>query len=277
MAVRNPMEPIADDDPLTPVQQAAPLAEASGPLVSAELVLGHVFARPELLAEALTHRSAAHDRHVRSRSRKAPPKGTGSNERLEFIGDRVLGLVVAEWLAERFPDEQEGQLGPRHAQLVSRQVLAGIAEAVGLADALAVAPNEARAGVQGLATVLSDALEAVIGALYLDGGLEVARRFIRTAWAGWIDGQVAPPKDPKTGLQEWALGRGLKLPVYATEARSGPSHAPVFTITVTVPGLAKAAGTEDTGRGSAGSKREAERLAAQDLLARLTDTERNRT
>ena len=247
MAVRDPLGQAPDD----------------GPLTAAQAILGHDFARPELLREALTHRSAAHDRHLQAGRPRPAVRGTGSNERLEFVGDRVLGLLIAEWLAERFPDEQEGQLGPRHAQLVSRPVLAEIAETAGLAAALAVAPNEARTGIRSLATVLSDALEAVIGALYLDGGLEAARRFVRGAWAPHMEAQHAPPKDPKTALQEWALGRGMALPGYHTETRSGPSHAPVFTIAVAI------AGRDATGRGTAGSKREAERLAAQDLLGRL--------
>ena len=130
-------------------------------------LLGHDFARPELLREALTHRSALRPR----------AKGLGSNERLEFIGDRVLGLVMAEWLAERFPVEQEGELGRRLAWLVSQPVLAVVAEEIGLAEALSVAPGEARAGVRQRATGLADALEASLGALYLDGGLDKARAF----------------------------------------------------------------------------------------------------
>src|ERR1700722_9376919 len=126
---------------------------------SFEAILGHVFQRPELLAEALTHRSAAQGRG----------RHKASNERLEFIGDRVLGLAMAEWLAERFPHEQEGDLGRRLAYLVSQPVLAGVAETIGLAAALSVAPGEARAGVTKRATVMADALEAALGALYLDG------------------------------------------------------------------------------------------------------------
>jgi ribonuclease-3 len=238
MAVRNPLEPHIHGDPLNPAA-----------LDDAEAILSHRFARPELLREALTHRSAAYRR------------GGFSNERLEFIGDRVLGLVMAEWLAERFPDEQEGELGPRHAQLVSRAMLAEIAEQIGLPRILSIAPNEAKAGVGRLATVLADGLEAMIGALYLDGGLEPARRFVRGAWASHIDAQVAPPKDPKTELQEWALARGMALPLYRVDSREGPSHAPVFAISVTV--------DDRTGTGTAGSKRAAERAAAADLLARL--------
>ena len=225
----------------------------------AETILGHSFARPELLTEALTHRSAAQGNRVRRRGER---RGVGSNERLEFIGDRVLGLLIAEWLLERFPDEQEGELGPRQAQLVSRPVLAAIAERAQLSSAIALAPNEARAGVGSLANVLADAMEAAIGALYLDGGLEPVRRFVRGAWAEAIERQVLPPKDAKTALQEWLMARGLPLPAYVLAEQTGPSHAPAFVITVT--------GAGRTGTGAAGSKREAERVAAVDLLGQLT-------
>src|SRR5579875_1259536 len=151
---------------------------------AAEMLLGHRFRRPDLLREALTHRSAA-------RKGRGQAKGTGSNERLEFVGDRVLGLLIAEWLAERFPHEQEGELGRRLAQLVSQPVLAGIAEEAGLPAALAVAPGEARAGVRRRATVLADATEAAIGALFLDGGLEAARDFVRRAWEAAMAEQKA--------------------------------------------------------------------------------------
>ena len=119
---------------------------------SAQILLGHEFARPGLLAEALTHRSAA------------GAKGAGSDERLEFIGDRVLGLLMAEWLIERYPDEQEGQLGPRLAELVSRPVLARIAGDLGFREALDVAAHEERAGIRDAANVLADSVEAVLGA-----------------------------------------------------------------------------------------------------------------
>jgi ribonuclease-3 len=227
----------------------------------AEEILGHEFAHQALLREALTHRSAV-ARQKLAKGRTAPSDGAGSNERLEFIGDRVLGLLIAEWLAERFPREQEGQLGPRLAYLVSQPVLAAIAQELGLPAVLQVAPGETRAGVRRLATVLADAMEAAIGALYLDGGLEPARRFVRRAWEGPLAAMAEPPKDPKTELQEWLLARGMKLPNYAMVAREGPPHDPLFVISVA------AAGQE--GRGSAGSKRAAERLAAADLLAKLS-------
>jgi ribonuclease-3 len=218
-----------------------------------EDILGHAFTRPELLREALTHRSAAH-----SPSRR---KGAGSNERLEFVGDRVLGLLMAEWLAERFPDEQEGGLGRRLGHLVSQPVLAEVAEQIGLGAALEVSPGEARAGVKRQATVLADALEASLGAMFIDAGLEPARNFIRRAFAEVMETQAAPPKDPKTGLQEWAQARGLELPHYIVASRAGPSHSPVFVVTVAVAGR--------TGSGTAGAKRAAEQLAATDLLVQL--------
>ncbi|MGE0419201.1 MAG: ribonuclease III [Acetobacteraceae bacterium] len=218
---------------------------------SFETILGHSFSRPDLLREALTHRSAL----------KARARGYGSNERLEFIGDRVLGLLVAEWLAERFPREQEGELGRRLAHLVSQPVLAGVAEEVGLAAELSVAPGEARAGVKQRATVLADALEAALGALYLDGGLDVARAFVRRAWLAAMTAQAEPPKDAKTRLQEWAQKRSMPLPDYTVTSRSGPPHAPEFIVTVSVDGR--------SGTGSAGSKRAAEQLAAEALLRSL--------
>lgn len=220
---------------------AAKSAEAA-----AETLLGHSFVRQRLLTEALTHRSAAGAR------------GHGSNERLEFIGDRVLGLIIAEWLIERFPDEREGALGPRLAALVSRPALAAIAEANGLPALLSVAPGESKRGVRERSTVLADALEALIGALYLDAGLGPARDFVRKVFGGVVDQQFAPPKDPKTALQEWALKRALPLPVYTVLDQSGPPHAPQFIVQVKVGDAAA--------QGEAGSKRAAEQSAASLLL-----------
>lgn len=238
MAVRGALEPAVHDHPLT--------APALSPAL--EEILGHSFQRPELLREALTHRSALHGRR----------RAYSSNERLEFIGDRVLGLLMAEWLAERFPKEQEGDLGHRLAHLVSRPVLAGVAQSIGLESALSVAPGEARAGVRRLATVLADALEAALGALYLDGGIDCARDFVRRAWQGPMQAQELPPKDAKSRLQELAHARGNGPPLYSVQARSGPPHAPEFVVTVQLGEL--------TGTGSAGNKRQAEQNAAADLL-----------
>ncbi len=240
VAIRDPLESAGDGPPLSGPALTTPI----------EAILGHDFTRPELLREAMTHRSALFGR--------GRERGRSSNERMEFIGDRVLGLLVAEWLAERFPREQEGDLGRRLALLVSQPVLAAVAEEIGLGETLSVAPGEARAGVRRRATVLADALEAALGALYLDGGLERARDFVRRAWAGVMNAQEEPPKDAKTALQEWVQARGLGLPEYVVASRAGPPHAPEFVVTVTVGGF--------TGSGTAGSKRAAEQFAAQELL-----------
>lgn len=238
MAGRGSLEPDRHGDPLTDLD--AP-----------DDMLGHRFADPTLLRQALTHRSAVAANGTRQRS----------NERLEFIGDRVLGLVIAEWLAARYPNEPEGALGPRLARLVSQPVLAEVAERIGLGVALSVSPGEAKAGVKKRATVLADALEAAIGAVYLDGGLEPARGFIRRAWQSEIESQSAPPKDAKSAVQEWALKQGEALPVYQVLSCSGPPHAPQFRVVVRAGGRA--------GEGSGGSKRAAEMAAADDLLKRL--------
>ena len=233
------MEPSAATDSLNPVTE---------PL---DAILGYTFVRADLPREALTHRSALQGRR----------SSRGSNERLEFMGDRVLGLLMAEWLSERFPGEQEGDLGRRLAALVSQPVLARVADTIGLGEILSVAPGEARAGVKRRATVLADALEAALGAIYLDGGLEPAREFVRRAWGDAMTAQAAPPKDFKTALQEWAQKRGLELPVYTISERSGPPHAPLFVVTVTSDG--------HMGEGRAGNKRAAEQMAAENLYRSL--------
>lgn len=226
-----------------------------------EAGLGHSFRDRGLLREALTHRSSL----VQAAGQRARTgRGRPSNERLEFIGDRVLGLVMAEWLLERFPAEQEGALGRRHAQLVSRDALAAVAERMGLTEALSLSPDALRAGVGARANVVADALEAVLGAVYLDGGLEPVRRVVRAQWGALLEAQSGPPIDAKTALQEWLLARGRGLPHYATVSAEGPSHMPRFVIEAQTEGAA--------GRGEAGSKREAERLAAADLLGQLKGT-----
>lgn len=227
--------------------------------------IGYRFTSAKLLGEALTHRSAAHQRRNGKRpgksGGKSQTKGAGSNERLEFIGDRVLGLLMAEWLLERYPDEQEGALGSRHAHLVSRTALAQVAQELGLPEALDVAEHEDKAGIRGTANVLADALEAILGALYLDGGLEPPRKLVRQWWDKAIIAQARPPKDPKTALQEWVLARGLALPAYEVVSADGPSHAPCFVVEVHAAGM--------IGEGEAGSKRAAESAAAANLLERF--------
>jgi ribonuclease-3 len=208
----------------------------------------HAFADPMLLRTALTHRSA---------SRGA----RGSNERLEFLGDRVLGLVIAEWLLERFPMEREGDIGKRLGSLVAAETLAEVAERINLAAMMIVPDSEARSGLSQRQSLLADALEAVIAALYLDGGLDAARRFVRAHWAALLDRQLAPPVSAKNRLQEWLMGRGQGLPTYRQVSASGPPHAPRFVVAVDA--------AADSAEGSGTTKRAAEEEAAAALLARL--------
>lgn len=211
--------------------------------------LGHHFANPALLTEALTHRSAADARGGQ----------LDSNERLEFLGDRVLGLVMAEWLVERFPSEREGSMTRRLSSLVAWETLARVGEAMGLAEAIRIPPGEERAGLRARQTVMADAVEALLGAIYRDGGLDAARRVIRQHWAALIEADAKPPVSAKNRLQEYTLGRGLGLPQYRVVSAAGPSHAPLFVIAV------QAAGREAEGVGD--SKRAAELAAAEAWLA----------
>lgn len=211
--------------------------------------LGHRFADPALLAQALTHRSAADARGGQ----------LDSNERLEFLGDRVLGLVMAEWLIERFPTEREGNLTRRLSSLVAWETLAKVGEAMGLAAAIRIPPGEERAGLRARQTVMADAVEALLGAIYRDGGLEVARGVIRRHWAALVDADTKPPVSAKNRLQEYTLGRGQGLPQYRVVSAAGPSHAPLFVVAVLAGGReAEAAGD---------SKRAAELAAAEAWLA----------
>ncbi len=216
---------------------------------------GVAFDDTDLLDRALTHPSA-----------NAPGGGhPASNQRLEFLGDRVLGLIVAARLHQKFPTEQEGELARRFAALVDAATLAKVARRVGLGDFLRLGQGEATAGRDNPAN-LADACEALIGALYLDGGLAKAEGFVLREWGPLIAGQESPPRDPKTTLQEWTQARGLGLPDYDVVERSGPAHAPTFAVSVTVEGAAP-----ETARGP--TKRAAERAAAAVLLARLIGTE----
>ena len=221
---------------------------ASDPVDTLAAALGHAFAQSDLLATALTHPSAA------------GPGEARSYERLEFLGDRVLGLVVADVLMARYPDESEGDLARRHAPLVSRDSLVVVARGLGLGRFLRLSPGEAGAGTGDNDSVLGDSLEAVLGALYLDGGLAAAAAAIERLWAPLIVAVPAPPQEAKTALQEWAQARGRPLPAYVTVTESGPPHKPLFTVEVRVKGLPAA-------QGSGGSKRVAEQVAARAALA----------
>ena len=213
--------------------------------------IGHNFADPDLLERALTHAS-----------RNSRPGGGANYERLEFLGDRVLGLVVADLLYHHFPDEEEGALARRFAMLVRRETLAEVAEEIDLGPAVILARGEIEAGTQENPGVLSDCMEAVIAALYLDGGLEAARDFIAGHWTPRLEADPTPPKDAKTELQEWAQAQGLPLPDYREIGRDGPAHDPRFTIAVSVDGA-------EAVEGSGSSKRQAEQAAAEALLAKV--------
>jgi ribonuclease-3 len=223
-------------------------------------IIGYAFTRPELLEEALTHPSASSAPGQRRRPRKTVHS---SYERLEFLGDRVLGLVIADLLWRRFESESEGHLTRRLTQLVRREALARVAEAIGLGSHLILSPAEAAAGASGNPGILADSCEALIAAIYLDGGLEAASAFVRRFWQPLIDAtEGPPPRDPKTALQEWAQARGLALPAYELVGISGPPHAPLFTVAAKVTG-------RDTVTANASSKRVAEARAAELLLARI--------
>jgi len=227
-------------------------------LKALEEALGHNFKRPELLEQALTHRSAV-------RARGKVPDGY---ERLEFLGDRVLGLLIAELLVHRFPREQEGELTRRHTALVRRDTLVRVARDIDLGAHLKLSKGESDAGSRESPTLLADACEAVIAALYLDGGPEAARPFIERYWNPFVEEAQTPPSDAKTALQEWAQGQKLPLPKYQTVTVMGPSHDPRFTVVVLVEGLPPA---EAQGR----SKRAAEQAAAELLLARIRNRKRD--
>lgn len=202
--------------------------------------LGHRFRDRGLLVRALTHSSA----------------GSGRNyERLEFLGDRVLGLVVAEMLLARFPEESEGEIGRRFAALVRAEALSEVGSDLGLPALIRTESGTATDGM------IADVCEAVIAALYRDGGLEPAAAFIRAIWAPLIETRQRPPRDAKTALQEWAQSRAIPLPRYTGVGRDGPDHAPTFTVSVAVEGHEP---VEARGQ----SKRVAEQAAAL-MLRRL--------
>lgn len=211
--------------------------------------LKHDFRDEDLLAEALTHSSAS------TASRR-------DNQRLEFLGDRVLGLIVAQELLTAFEDETEGSLAPRLNALVRRETLAEIATELGLGEHLYLGRSENTSGGRRKAAILADAMEAIIAALYLDGDLEKARAFVLEHWRSRLHAPAAAPTDAKTQLQEWAQGNGMSPPKYEITLRTGPDHAPVFTVEARIETGSFAAGT-------AGSRKQAEQIAAAALLAEI--------
>jgi len=246
---------MAGGDPLQPLFQGDPLKPGDATLAALAKGTGHMFARPELAAEALTHRSAL-DRQPALKA--AFPNG---NERLEFLGDRVLSLAMADLLMHRFPHEREGELARRHASLVRAQTLVEIATAVGLADHVQLGDSERQAEAV-KPGILADALEALLGAIFLDAGFTAAAACIERLWDERLGSPVAVQRDAKTALQEWTQARRLPLPGYREIKREGPQHAPVFVVEVVVKG-------HPASQARAASKREAEQLAAAALLEKL--------
>lgn len=209
-----------------------------------EDILQYRFKDRALLKRALTHTSAE----------------TGeSYERLEFLGDRVLGLVMADALYTRFPAEDEGGLAKRHSALVQGRTLAGIAAMNGLADHILMTGGERAADNE---NILSDVMESLIGAIYLDGGFEAARTLILRLWGENVQNLETAPQDPKTELQEWAQGRGLPLPKYDLVSKEGPDHAPLFVLSVSVDGYPPV-------QAEGPSRRQAEKTAARIMLRAL--------
>lgn len=203
--------------------------------------LGHRFADRGLLIRALSHSSVA---------------GANSYERLEFLGDRVLGLVVAQLLLERFPAENEGEIGRRFAALVQSSTLAQVGVEIGVARFARVSPGVLNENI------IADMVEALIAALYLDGGMARAEAFVRRVFDPLVEQRSRPPRDAKTALQEWAQAQGLALPVYRDVGRRGPDHQPEFTVEVSLP-------EHEAAQATGPSKRAAEQDAAAAMLARL--------
>ncbi|MFT6103625.1 MAG: ribonuclease-3 [Paracoccaceae bacterium] len=211
--------------------------------------LGHTFDDPALLINALTHPSMSGETRP-------------SNQRLEFLGDRILNLIIAEALFLLDPDAGEGTLAPRYNVLVRKDACADVARDIGLGDVLKLGRSEMLTGGRRRQTSLADAMESVIAAIYLDSGLDKARKVVLTLWGDRIQTAEDNARDPKTALQEWAQGRGMAPPAYSTLKRSGPDHAPQFTILATLSNGAQAEAT-------AGAKRQAEQAAARALLEQL--------
>ncbi|ESY12241.1 ribonuclease III [Mesorhizobium sp. M0615] len=222
-----------------------PTGETLADLVTAKT--GHSFRDVRLLETALTHSSAV--------------KASSNNQRLEFLGDRVLGLIVADLLFEKFPEAPEGEIAPRFNALVDARTCSEIGIEMQLEDLVrADAALKARSRGSG-GNYLADAVEALIAAVYIDGGLDAARQFVLRYWEPRSQKVVAKPPNPKSDLQEWIAKTSDVRPEYAIEKREGPEHQPVFTVSVKVGGFAPASGT-------GGSRRAAEEAAASTFLMR---------
>ena len=221
----------------------------SSDLRAFEARIGHRFSKPELLVRALTHGSLS-----------SPTRN--DNQRLEFLGDRVLGLVMATALLDHDAHATEGQLAPRFNALVRKETCADVAREIDLGSVLKLGRSEMLSGGRRKAALLGDAMEAVIAAVYRDGGFEAAGAVIRKLWGDRITSVEADARDAKTALQEWAQARGQRPPSYVELARTGPDHAPEFTIAARLQNGREAQAT-------AASKRQAEQVAAGALLAQM--------
>jgi ribonuclease-3 len=222
--------------------------EAPADVAELEAKLGHRFGERAVLLGALSHSSLGGQ----------APAADGF-DRLEFLGDRVIGLVVAEMLLAGYPKDGEGDIARRHARLVNRDSLARLARSIELGRYLRLSAGEAQSGGRDNPAVLADAFEAVIAALYRDGGMAAARDFLVPQFAPLMAEVVVPPRDAKTALQEWAQARGLSLPTYRTLEMSGPAHRPRISVEVQIEGL-----PPQTAEGP--SRRVAEQAAAAALL-----------
>ncbi len=215
-------------------------------------ILDYSFKNPELLDEALTHPSLA----IRSKNKD---KIQYNYERLEFLGDAVLALLISEMLLSRYPDAKEGELASRRSSLISGDTISTLAHNLHLGDYLYLSQSEDIAGGRENASNLENAFEAIIGAIYLDGGLEAVRGVVLENWRELIESAKEPVKDPKTELQEWAQGLGKPIPTYTLVETSGPAHSPAFTVEARVEG-------HKPRSASANSKKKAEKEAALALL-----------
>jgi ribonuclease III len=215
-----------------------------------EAALGHVFTRRALLEQALTHISVLDG-----------PERIASYQRLEFLGDRVLGLAIADLLYRAFPLDEEGAMSRRLSDLVRKETCAAVAAEWGVGPHIKLGQGEQQSGGRKRLTTLGDVCEALVGAVFLDGGFESARAVIECGWRGRLQASGKPPSDAKTALQEWAQARALKVPIYRMVSRAGPDHNPSFLIAVEVDG-------HGTAEGSGKSKQLAQQAAAAAFLER---------